>query len=60
MSGCPCKSQLRICPDLRTWIANEIQKESTVMKERRKVREGRLSANPRKAAKSGGHGVGEG
>ena len=44
---------------LRTWIASEVQKESSVLKERREAREERVLANPKKKGGKGGAG-GEG
>lgn len=48
MSGAQSRSQLCICPELKTWISGEMQKESAVLKERRKAREERHLANPKK------------
>ena len=59
MSGAQSGSQLCICPELRAWIASEVQKESSVLKERRKAREERVLANPKKKGGKGGAG-GEG
>ena len=59
MSGAQSRSQLCICPELRAWIASEVQKESSVLKERRKAREERVLANPKKKGGKGGGG-GEG
>ena len=39
-----------VCPDLRGWIAEELRKESSVLKERRKARE------EREAVHGGGQG----
>ncbi len=38
---------LCVCPDLQAWIAGELQKESAVLKERRKAREERTLARPK-------------
>ena len=46
MSGAQSRSQLCICLELRAWIASEVQKESSVLKERRKAREERVLAHP--------------
>ena len=59
MSGAQSRSQLCICPELRAWIASKVQKESSVLKERRKAREERVLANPKKKGGKGGAG-GEG
>jgi hypothetical protein len=54
MSGAAHRSQLCICPELTAWIATETQKETAVLKERRKAREERVLAGPKKGAKKGG------
>ena len=54
MSGAAHRSQLCICPELTTWIATETQKETAVLKERRKARDERVLPGPKKGAKKGG------
>ena len=56
MSRAQSRSQLCICPELRAWIASEVQKESSVLKERRKAREERVLANPTKGGGQGSAG----
>ena len=58
MSGSTHKSQLCICPALKAWTAGELSKESAVLKERRKAREEKVLANPRRKANppAGGNG----
>jgi hypothetical protein len=58
MSGSTHKSQLCICPQLKAWTAGELSKESAVLKERRKAREEKVLANPKRNAKppAGGSG----
>ena len=58
MSGAAHKSQLCICPALKAWTASELQKDSAVLKERRKAREERVLAQPKKQAKGAGRGAG--
>ena len=48
MSGAQSKSQLCISPELKAWISSEVQKESSILKERRKAREERVLANPKR------------
>ena len=36
-----------VCPELQSWIAEQLQKESAVLKERRKAREERQLARPK-------------
>ena len=48
------RGELCICPLLSEWIAKELQKESAVMKERRKAGEERVLARPKKGGKGGG------
>ena len=52
MSGATSRCQLCICPELKSWLAGELAKESSVLKERRKAREER--ALLKKPGKSGG------
>ena len=59
MSEALSGSQLCICPELRTLTASEVQKEMSVLKERRITREKRVLANPKKKGGKGGAG-GEG
>ena len=54
MSGASHRSQLCICPDLKAYTAAETAKESAVLKERRKAREERILAMPKKGAPKGG------
>ena len=56
MSGAPHKSHLCVSPELRAWIAKERGQEASVLKERRKAREERLLARPKKTPKGGGRG----
>ena len=51
MSGASHRSQLCIAPALKKWLAEELTKESSVLKERRKAREERVLANPKKKGK---------
>ena len=51
MSGASHKSQLCIAPSLKQWIAGEMQKDAAVLKERRKAREERVLAHPKKKGK---------
>ena len=60
MSGAAHKSQPCICPALKAWTASELQKDSAVLKERRKAREERVLAQPKKQAKGAGRGAGGG
>ena len=53
MSGAQQRSQLCICPALKSWLAGEIAKDSAILKERRKAREERALANPKGKAKPG-------
>ena len=48
MSGSSSRSHLCICPALSEWIAEEAKKETAVMKERRKAREERSLAKPKR------------
>ena len=45
------RSCLCICPALSEWVADEVRKETLVMKERRKAREERALARPKKEGK---------
>ena len=47
------RGNLCVMPDLTQWIATELSKEYAVMKERRKAREERTLARPKKGAKGG-------
>ena len=42
-----------VCPALKTWIAGEMAREASVLKERRKAREERALARPKKNPKGG-------
>jgi hypothetical protein len=53
MSGSKLRAQLCISPELRAWTASETAKESAVLKERRKPREERTLANPKRGARGG-------
>ena len=53
MSGSTRKSQLYIAPQLKAWIAGELQKDASILKERRKAREERILANPKKKGAPG-------
>jgi hypothetical protein len=46
-SGSSDRAGLCICPKLTEWIAEELKKESAVLKERRKAREERLLSKPK-------------
>jgi len=46
MSGMPNRSNLCICPALSAWVAQEVAKESAVLKEKRKAREERALIKP--------------
>ena len=48
------RGELCICPLRSEWIAKQLQKESAVMKERRKAGEERVLARPKKGGKGGG------
>lgn len=50
MSGTSGRSQLCVCPELKAWVAEEARKESAVLKERRKAREERVLARPKRGA----------
>ena len=50
-SGRRDRFALCIDPALSDWVAKEVAKESSVMKERRKAREERALARPKKGAK---------
>lgn len=50
-TGQQTRGTLCICPKLSEWVAEELKKESAVLKERRKAREEHLLAKPK--AKSG-------
>ena len=52
MSGAASRTNVCVCPELKTWIASEISKESGILKERRKAREERALAAPKGKAKS--------
>ena len=52
MSGAQERSQLCISPALKNWLAGEIAKDSSILKERRKAREERALANPKGKAKA--------
>ena len=56
---CPILDYDRLPSELRAWIASEVQKESSVLQERRRAREERVLANPKKKGGKGGAG-GEG
>ena len=60
MSGFKHRAALCICPELRTYIATEHSKESAILKERRKAREERSLAHPKKAPKGASRGGGDG
>lgn len=47
------RANLCICPALQSWIAEEMGKESAILKERRKAREERQLARPKQNAKGG-------
>ena len=44
---------LAVCPELETWVAGELAKETATLKERRKAREERKDL-PKKDPKGGG------
>ena len=48
MAGIQSRSQLCICPALNDWLADEIRKQTSVDKERRKAREERSLTKPEK------------
>ena len=54
MSGSQSKQQLCICPALMTYTSGETAEKSAILKERRKAREERSLAYPKKDAKKGG------
>ena len=56
MSGSTSKQQLCVCPALMTYITGESAKRNAVLKERRKAREERVLAQPKKGPKKGGPG----
>ena len=49
-----------VCPALQGWIAEELARESAILKERRKAREERQLARPKAAPKGGARGAGDG
>lgn len=49
-----------VCPALQTWIAEELSRESAVLKEKRKAREERSLARPKGGAKGSHPGCGDG
>ena len=44
--GMTVRNTLCVCPDLNSWVAGELAKESAVLKERRKAREERALGKP--------------
>ena len=52
------RGELCICPALTDYIGRELQKETLVMKERRKAGEERQLARPKKKGQKGGEGEG--
>jgi hypothetical protein len=54
MSGSRSKQQLCVCPALMAFTSSETAKKSAILKERRKAREERVLAHPKKNAKKGG------
>ena len=54
MSGSTSKQQLCVCPTLMTYITGETAKRNAILKERRKAREERVLAHPKKGPKKGG------
>jgi hypothetical protein len=46
-AGMPTRGGLCICPDLSKWISEELQREASVMKEKRKAREERALVRPK-------------
>jgi hypothetical protein len=53
MSGSTSKQQLCVCPTLMTYITGETAKRNAILKERRKAREERVLAHPKKGPKKG-------
>ena len=47
-AGSSSRAGLCISPELSEWVADEMRKESAVMKERRKAREERALSKPKK------------
>ena len=48
MTGAQNKTELCICLALRAYLATETQKEAAILKERRKAKEERILAQPKK------------
>ena len=59
MNTCPVESKERgrggalVCPELQTWVAERLQAEAAVLKERRKGREEKILARGSQAAGGG-------
>ena len=46
-SGAASRTNICMCPDLQSWVAAELQKESAMLKERRKAHEERALVKPK-------------